>query len=100
MSVFLSEKLSWIIYLLRIGRIHFTFGSQPSSLTLFWIQVYGGGLFPLFRDQTNNHETYGGSRYLLDTIKLADLGREEGKYAVEKHGYTLWIEIPWPPNPP
>jgi uncharacterized protein (DUF1684 family) len=72
-----------IIHMQRIGRIHFTFDSQPLNLTLFWVQGYGGGIFLPFRDQTNNHETYGGGRYLLDTIKLADLGREEGKLVID-----------------
>ena len=30
---------------------------------------YGGGLFLPFRDATSGHETYGGGRYLTDTIK-------------------------------
>jgi uncharacterized protein (DUF1684 family) len=72
-----------VIHLQRIGRIHFTLDSQPLNLTLFWIQGYGGGIFLPFRDQTNKHETYGGGRYLLDTIKLADLGREEGKLVID-----------------
>jgi uncharacterized protein (DUF1684 family) len=72
-----------IIHLLRIGRIHFTLDNQMLSLTLFWIQGYGGGIFLPFRDQTNNHETYGGGRYLLDTIKLADLGNEEDKLVID-----------------
>jgi uncharacterized protein (DUF1684 family) len=46
-----------------------------SELTLFWIGGYGGGVFLPFRDATGGHETYGGGRYLLDTIKGADLGR-------------------------
>ncbi len=28
------------------------------------------------RDRTNNYETYGGGRYILDSIKGADLGRD------------------------
>ena len=44
------------------------------ELTVFWITGYGGGVFLPFADRTNNHETYGGGRYLLDTIKGADLG--------------------------
>jgi uncharacterized protein len=43
-------------------------------LTLYWLQGYGGGLFVPFRDGTNGRETYGGGRYLYDTIKGADLG--------------------------
>jgi uncharacterized protein (DUF1684 family) len=38
-------------------------------LTLWWITGYGGGLFLPFRDATAGHTTYGGGRYLTDTIK-------------------------------
>jgi uncharacterized protein (DUF1684 family) len=58
------------------GRVHFEVDRQAASLTLFWILGYGGGIFLPFRDLTNSHETYGGGRYLLDTIKNAYLGRE------------------------
>jgi uncharacterized protein (DUF1684 family) len=44
------------------------------ELTLYWIMGYGGGVFLPFADETNGGETYGGGRYLLDTIKGADLG--------------------------
>ncbi len=43
-------------------------------LEVFWIDVYGGGVFVPFRDGTSGNETYGGGRYLLDTVKGADLG--------------------------
>lgn len=39
------------------------------ELTVYWIDAYGGGLFLPFRDGTGGHETYGGGRYLTDTIK-------------------------------
>jgi uncharacterized protein (DUF1684 family) len=38
-------------------------------LTLWWIHAYGGGLFLPFRDGTGGHQTYGGGRYLTDTVK-------------------------------
>ena len=44
------------------------------ELTLYWIAGYGGGVFLPFRDATSGRESYGGGRYLLDTIKGADLG--------------------------
>ncbi|MBV9078415.1 MAG: DUF1684 domain-containing protein [Methylobacteriaceae bacterium] len=47
-----------------------------AELTLFWIGGYGGGVFLPIRDATSGRETYGGGRYLLDTIKGADLGQE------------------------
>jgi uncharacterized protein len=38
-------------------------------LSLWWIGAYGGGLYLPFRDATSGHETYGGGRYLTDTVK-------------------------------
>jgi len=48
--------------------------SLGSELTLYWIIGYGGGAFLPFADATNGGETYGAGRYLLDSIKGADLG--------------------------
>jgi uncharacterized protein (DUF1684 family) len=39
------------------------------ALTLLWMLGYGGGLFLPFRDGTSGRETYGGGRYLTDTVK-------------------------------
>jgi uncharacterized protein (DUF1684 family) len=58
----------------RVARIHFTVGEQPAELSAFWIDGYGGGLFVPFRDASSGEATYGGGRYLYDTIKGADLG--------------------------
>jgi uncharacterized protein (DUF1684 family) len=49
-----------------------------NELTLYWIGGYGGGVFLPFWDVTSGHETFGGGRYLLDTIKGADLGQAPG----------------------
>jgi len=54
----------------RIGRVRLPIG----DLEVYWIEVYGGGIFIPFRDGTSGTETYGAGRYLLDTIKGADLG--------------------------
>jgi uncharacterized protein len=58
----------------RIGRVTLTGRFEGASLSLFWIEGYAGGLFLPFRDATSGGETYGAGRYLLDTIKGADLG--------------------------
>jgi uncharacterized protein (DUF1684 family) len=58
----------------RIGRVTFDLPTGRGALSLFWITGYGGGLFLPFRDGTNSQTTYGGGRYLYDTIKGADLG--------------------------
>lgn len=49
----------------RVGRLETGFG----ALTLFWMTGYGGGLFLPMRDATSGAETYGGGRYLTDTVK-------------------------------
>jgi uncharacterized protein len=43
-------------------------------LDLYWLEGYGGGVFVPFRDATSANETYGAGRYILDTVKGADLG--------------------------
>ncbi|MFN8535273.1 MAG: DUF1684 domain-containing protein [Dehalococcoidia bacterium] len=62
----------------RFGAVRFVLAGEACSLDLFWISGYGGGLFLPFKDATSGSETYGGGRYLLDTIKQADLGSEDG----------------------
>jgi uncharacterized protein len=66
-----------------VGRLHFTLEGVAVSLSLYWLNIYGGGLFLPFRDTTSPSESYGGGRYLFDTIKGSDflpapgaLGRE------------------------
>lgn len=68
--------------LMRVAKITLPL-EQPAELSLFWIKSYGGGLFLPFRDTTNESETYGGGRYLLDTIKHADLGQKGGKLILD-----------------
>jgi uncharacterized protein (DUF1684 family) len=53
------------------------------SLELFWLRGYGGGLFVPFADATNRAETYGAGRYLLDTVKGADLGQQGGLLLID-----------------
>jgi uncharacterized protein (DUF1684 family) len=60
----------------RIGTLSFTYAGQALTLGAHWIEGYAGGLFVPFRDATCGSETYGGGRYLLDTIKSADLGSD------------------------
>ncbi|MCP4420573.1 MAG: DUF1684 domain-containing protein [Chloroflexi bacterium] len=58
----------------RIAAVQFEVKGVAAQLSLFWIQGYGGGLFLPFKDISNNKDTFGGGRYLFDTIKGADLG--------------------------
>jgi uncharacterized protein (DUF1684 family) len=60
----------------RFARAQFELSGQERALELYWLTAYGGGVFVPFRDLTSGTETYGGGRYLLDTVKGSDLGME------------------------
>ncbi len=60
--------------LVRVGRVAFVGPLGEGGLDVFWVAGYGGGVFLPFGDRTNGDLTYGGGRYLFDTIKGADLG--------------------------
>jgi uncharacterized protein (DUF1684 family) len=60
----------------RVGVVRFTLGGVDHELELDWNEGYGGGLFLAFRDGTSGETTYGGGRYLLDTVKGSDLGAD------------------------
>ncbi len=67
----------------RIARAHFGLRDEERVLELYWLVAYGGGLFVPFRDATSGAETYGGGRYLLDTVKGSDLGVEDGRLVLD-----------------
>ena len=60
----------------RCGVTTFELAGEALTLELYWLDAYGGGLFVPFRDATSGDTTYGAGRYLLDTVKGADLGME------------------------
>jgi uncharacterized protein len=67
----------------RFGVAHFTHAGQDLGLELYWLEGYGGGLFLPFADTTSGTETYGAGRYLLDTVKGADLGERDGRLVLD-----------------
>ncbi len=69
----------------RIGRV--TLGSL-GTLDVWWLTAYGGGIFVPLRDGSAGAtdataQSYGGGRYVLDTVKGADLGGEDGRLVVD-----------------
>jgi uncharacterized protein (DUF1684 family) len=46
------------------------------TLDVWWLAGYGGGVFVPVKDASCGRTSYGGGRYLLDTVKGADLGGE------------------------
>ncbi len=71
------------LHLMRVAAVHFELSGQSAQLSLFWVQGYGGGLFLPFTDRTNRTETFGGGRYLYDTVKGADLGVDEHEIVLD-----------------
>jgi hypothetical protein len=62
----------------RIGVVSL---GDVGSLDVWWLASYGGGVWLPVRDR--HPDTYGGGRYLLDTVKGADLGGEDGRLVVD-----------------
>ena len=55
-----------------VARLDFTIEGRAAALSLYWLNIYGGGLFLPFRDTTSPGQSYGSGRYLFDTIKGSD----------------------------
>ena len=53
------------------------------ALDVWWAAVYGGGIFLPIKDATSGKASYGGGRYVLDTIKGADLGGDPDTLVVD-----------------
>lgn len=67
----------------RFAQVRFELIGEPRSLDVYWLKAYGGGLFLPFADATSGDETYPAGRYLLDTVKGADLGGDEGQLLLD-----------------
>ncbi len=82
---------------ITIGAVEFALAGQECRLEMLWLDAYGGGIFLPFRDDGNGDVTYGGGRYLLDTVKGADLGGGIGGGSVD--GGSLVIDLNFAYNP-
>ncbi|WP_456599064.1 DUF1684 domain-containing protein [Blastococcus sp. SYSU DS0616] len=69
-----------VVPLERIGAVALP---GVGRLDVWWIALYGGGVFLPLRDGTAGDTTYGGGRYLLDTVKGADLGSDGDRLVVD-----------------
>lgn len=79
----ISLATDGILRCTRIGQVRFTLGGRQAHLAIYWLEGYGGGIWVPFADSTNGVETYGGGRYLYDTIKGADLGVGERELVLD-----------------
>jgi uncharacterized protein (DUF1684 family) len=66
----------------RFARARFDLDGER-ELDLHWLDGYAGGIFLSFADATSGRETYGACRYLLDTVKGADLGEVDGRLVLD-----------------
>ncbi len=64
----------------RIGTVDL---GGVGRLDVWWLGSYGGGVFVPLRDGSAGGTTNGGGRYLLDTVKGADLGGRDGRLVVD-----------------
>jgi uncharacterized protein (DUF1684 family) len=60
------------------------------NLDVWWLAGYGGGIFVPIRDTRTDGATYPGGRYVIDTVKGADLGSD---------GDTLIVDLNFAYNP-
>jgi uncharacterized protein (DUF1684 family) len=67
----------------RFAQVRFELDGDERSLDAYWLDAYGGGLFLPFADATAGEETYPAGRYLLDTVKGADLGGDGNELVLD-----------------
>jgi uncharacterized protein len=79
----ISLEADGVLRCTRIGHVGFTVGGRRARLAVYWLEGYGGGIWLPFADATSGAETYGGGRYLYDTIKGADLGVGEREIVLD-----------------
>lgn len=67
----------------RFAMAEFELRGVEVALEAYWLEAYGGGVYIAFRDETSGAETYGGGRYLIDSVKGADLGEDDGRLVLD-----------------
>jgi uncharacterized protein (DUF1684 family) len=87
----------------RAAFLDFEILGAPLRLSVYWLDVYGGGLFLPFRDATCPEESYGAGRYLFDTVKGSDFMRlpetMEDPSAVGYSGGQVLLDFNYSYNP-
>ncbi len=64
----------------RAGVVHLP---GIGDLDIWWLASYGGGIFVPIRDTRTDGATYPGGRYVIDTVKGADLGGDAGSLVID-----------------
>ena len=69
-----------VVAFTRAGTVDLT---GVGEVGVWWHAGYGGGIFLPLRDGLAGERTFGGGRYVLDTVKGADLGGTDGSLVVD-----------------
>ena len=64
----------------RAGVVHL---AGVGDLDVWWLASYGGGVFLPIKDARTDDLTYPGGRYVIDTVKGADLGGSDGSLVID-----------------
>lgn len=83
----------------RAASARFSLDGSNYELFVYWIDVYGGGLFLPFRDASGPEETYGAGRYLFDTVKGSDFERLDGNVSMGYTGGRVMLDFNYSYNP-
>jgi len=67
--------------LVRFDRVGMVDLPDVGTLDVWWLLGYGGGFFVPIRDR--DPRSYGGGRYVIDTVKGADLGGDPDSLVVD-----------------
>ena len=80
MRIEVSTGTDGVVPFERAGVVHLP---GVGRLDVWWLASYGGGIFVPIRDARDDGVTYPGGRYVLDTVKGADLGGDDGVLVVD-----------------
>jgi uncharacterized protein (DUF1684 family) len=69
-----------VVAMERAGVVHL---AGVGDLDVWWLAGYGGGIFVPVKDRRRDGRTYPGGRYVLDTVKGADLGGSDGYLVID-----------------
>jgi hypothetical protein len=73
-DAFAFSRIGWVTCATPVG---------PRRLAVYWLTGYAGGIFIPFRDASSGQRTYGGGRYLWDSVKGADLGSDGNELVLD-----------------
>jgi uncharacterized protein (DUF1684 family) len=80
LKIEVSTGTDGIVPFERVGVVHLP---GVGDLDIWWLAGYGGGIFVPIRDTRTDGATYPGGRYVIDTVKGADLGGDADTMVID-----------------